>query len=463
MYNRNMRKFKIDEKIEKALSVMQYVTYTEVQEKVIPLLLDKKNCIVKAKTGSGKSASYGIPICENVDWDKNEIQALILTCTRELVMQVNEEIKEIGRFKKIRSVPICGKMNMDHQIQELKQKTHIVVATPGRLLDHLENKTLDLCNVSYVIIDEADRMLDMGFLPQVEEILKYLNKNYTIALFSATYEDKMKKFASSYIKDASFIEIKEKTKIKHYYIETNDKEATLIQYLNQNHIQNTIVFANTKAEVEKVYRQFIKKGIRCVRIHGDIDQKNRFKYLEMFKTKEVKILVASDVAARGIDVAHVSHVIHYEIAHTKEDYIHRSGRSGRMNEEGISVTFVESKEELKSLIEDFKMEKEVLDYDKEIHLEYLNQSQKIDVKKEKWEKHSTKIYINVGKEKKIRVNDIVGALCSLDGITQEDIGVIEVLGKMTYVEIFNEKASQVCLLLNGKTIKKKKVIVEIAK
>lgn len=457
-----MENIKIDDKIKQALSIMKYDSYTDVQKEVIPILLEKKNCIVKAKTGSGKSASYIIPICENIDWNKSDIQALILTCTRELVMQVNDEIKEIGKFKKIRSVSICGKMNMEHQVQSLKHKTHVVVATPGRLLDHIQNKTIDLSKVSYIILDRADKMLEMGFINQVEEILNSIHTNYTIALFSATYEDKMKEFAS-YIKDATFVEIMDKAKIDHYYIETNNKFETLLQYLNQNDIHNVILFANMKQSVEKIYRSLKDIGISCVRIHGDIDQKNRFKYLDMFKTKEVKVLVASDVAARGIDVNNVSHVIHYDIANTKQDYIHRSGRSGRMDKSGISVSFVKKKEDFNDYIHAFKMKECILDNTLELDLEYLNENTKQDLKKDKWKAHSSKIYISAGKEKKIRIHDIVGALCSLNNVTQEDIGVIEVLNKMTYVEIFNDKANYVCECLNGNTIKKKKVKVEIAK
>ena len=453
----------IEKNIKDALDIMGYQNLTTIQKHVIPLLLENKNIIAKAMTGSGKTASYLIPVIQNINWNENKPQALILTCTRELCKQVENEAKNIGKLKKIKVTSIHGKAKMEYQANMLKQKCHIVCATPGRLLDHLNNTSIDLSNIHYLIIDEADYMLDMGFIDDVERILNYLNKDITIGLFSATYPDRILNLINTYIKEYQIIETDSKAKINNYYIDTDNKYDSLLKILRLKNIESCLIFVEMQRDADELTNKLIKEKINVSIIHGGLEQNERFKQLELFKSGKRRIMIATDVAARGIDIEKVSHVIHYHLPHTIEDYIHRCGRSGRVNETGISILLNNDFNDLTNqIIHTFNLKELELNdlYD---NYDYLNTIADKTNKEDKWNKTIEKIYINAGKDKKIRVIDIIGALCSLENITNDDIGVIEVLSKMSYVEIFNNKASYIINEFKHKTIKNKKVKIEYAK
>lgn len=459
-YNKPMIKF--SEEIKHALKVMGYNELMPIQEKVIPKLLNDRDIIVKAKTGSGKTAAFAIPLCEQIDWNINEPQAIVLACTRELAMQIQQEISNIGKFKKIKAALVIGKENMDYQRAALKQKCHIVVATPGRLYDHILQENIDLSKVKYVIIDEADYMLDMGFCEQVEQILKQLPQQHITALFSATYPEKVQSLIQNYTQNAEWVEIEDAADIAHYYIETENRWHTLLYLLTDIRIDSAIIFCNQQEDVDKIYRSFQKYDIDVLRIHGGMLQKQRISNMEAFKKGKSRLLIASDVAARGIDVEKVSHIIHYDMPKSSKEYTHRCGRSGRINQNGISILLVNNEKMLTDLQKLYTIQKLTIHESGKYKLSYLNEAVNKTNKSSQWAEDVCKLYFSVGKSKKIRTIDIVGSLCSIEGITQADIGVINVLNHMSYVEILNGKQQLIIEAFQHKTIKNKQVKVAIA-
>lgn len=455
---------KISKEIKDALDVMGYHTLLPIQEKVIPHLLAKQNVIVKAKTGSGKTAAFGVPVCENIVWEYKQPQVIVLTCTRELAMQIKQELSEIGRLKKIKVVPIIGKENMTYQKDALAQKCHVVVATPGRLLDHIQQGNIDLSKVAYVIIDEADFMLNLGFVEDVEEIMDNIDSEYTTALFSATFPERIEQLIDKVIQAPIRIAIEDKANICYRYKMMDDKLEGLVAVLETQEIQSAIIFCNLQEEVDDVSKQLAQRGLQVAKIHGGMRQKDRFSQMQLFKQGKRRILVATDVVARGIDIDRVSHVIHYALAKCEDDFIHRCGRSARNDASGDSIMLIEPRQKnrfINQLLDQYNME-ELAEETSKQSIHTLNKSVEKKNREDKWKESVCKLYFSVGKEKKIRAIDIVGALCSIDGISQADIGVISILAKMSYVEILNGKEELIVAAFQQKTIKNKKVKVEIA-
>ena len=452
----------ISEEVKKSLIKLGYEKATPIQEKVIPLLLEGKDVIAKSKTGSGKTCAYALPICESVVWETRHVQAIVLACTRELAMQIKEECALIGKYKKVKVQCVVGKENVENQKALLKQGCHVLVATPGRLLDLMEQGCIHIEEVKTLIVDEADYMMDLGFIEDVEKIVSYLPSNIQKAFFSATYPEKIQTLLKTHLPNAQYIEIEEEVQIDHYYSICDTPLEKIKELLLTLDIESTLIFCETRKDVEEVFQYLKKNRIPCARIHGELKQQTRFDELLRFKNGEVRVLVASDVASRGLDIQKVSHVFHYGNVNHKETYIHRSGRSGRIKEKGNSILLVEEINEFyDSLIEEFHS-KDICEYicEKENKIfEKVEKKNKTDLFKDEIEK----IYISAGSEKKIGSRDIIGALCSLEGIDKEDIGIIEVLRKMSYVEIYHHKAKMVVEQMKDKTIKKKKVKVELAK
>ncbi|SHH52940.1 DEAD/DEAH box helicase [Thermosipho atlanticus] len=345
----NFEDFKLSKEILNAIYKKGFEKPTVVQEKVIPLLLSrKKNLIVQAKTGTGKTASFGIPLIELLEPQKN-IQAIILTPTRELALQVAEEINSLKK-RNLKILPIYGGQSINYQINHLKRGVDIVVGTPGRVLDHIERKTLDISKVSYFILDEADEMLDMGFIDDVEKILKNTPENKFFLMFSATIPQRIVYLAKKYIKNYEVIKVVDKelttNLTEQIYIEVNenDKFEALCRVIDIEEEFYGLVFCRTKLEVDKVSGKLNERGYDAEALHGDFSQYQRERVLRKFKEKRANILVATDVAARGIDIEGLSHVINYSIPLNPEHYVHRIGRTGRAGKEGIAITFVTPRE-----------------------------------------------------------------------------------------------------------------------
>ena len=472
--------FNLDKNIIKSLKNIKYEIPSKVQSKVIPQLLNNKDIIVKSKTGSGKTASFAIPLCEKVDINNNSVQGLIIAPTRELALQIKEEVQNIGRIKKVRCSAIFGKQPLKEQVAELKQRVHIVVATPGRIIDHIGRGTIDLSNVKFFIIDEADKMLNKGFVDDMESIITKLPQNACKGMFSATIDDNINSVCEKYMKNIVRIEIKDEDKyikkqISEFFInsEEENKYDLLKSIIYKECPHSVIVFANTRDKVDEIYKSMKKDKFTVGVIHGDMSQDKRLFIIKDFKENKFNILVSSDITSRGIHVDNVSLVINYEVPRDKENYVHRIGRTGRVDKLGKAITIVSNKEEkylreieeyTKNQIEEINEidEREVSEgKDKfKILQENLLKNRKSNINK-KENQEVTKIYLNVGKKKKIRVIDIVGAFSNIEGINNEDIGVIEVKDTCSYVDILNYKGEN--FLKNNKTIIIKKKQVKVKK
>lgn len=470
MSQTNFEDFHLDKHIIKALSVLNYTSPTKVQKEVIPLLLNKKDCLVKSQTGSGKTAAFGIPLCQRLTWEERAPQALVLTPTRELATQIKEEIFNIGRYKRIKVEAVFGKSSYQSQVKTLKQRTHIVVATPGRLLDHIERGTIDLSKIRTVIIDEADEMLAMGFIEQVEQILTVLPSSRTTALFSATMPKEIMKLQHKMLKKPHYIEIEtteaSKRKIAQEYIRVSDdeKSGALKDLFVVKNPDSSIIFCNTKLMVDRLTETLKHLGVHVNCLHGGMEQKDRSQTIQDFKRGYFRHLVATDVAARGIDVSDISLVVNYDIPDKVETYTHRIGRTARFENSGQALSLVNAKDShLFETIYEAKegQIKEIARPDsKEVkgHLEafYDKQNQKAELKKDKgyeFKDDIMKIHINAGKKTKMRPGDVVGALCNIEGMTADDIGVINLMDISTFVEILNGKGEMVLKQLQRMPIK----------
>ena len=466
----NFKDYKLSSEILKALNMLNYKTPTKVQQEVIPVALENKDVLVKSQTGSGKTATFAIPLCELVDWEENKPQALILTPTRELAIQVKEDVFNIGRFKRIKVPALYGKSSFGLQAKELKQKTHIVVGTPGRTIDHIKEGNFITDNIKYLVLDEADEMLSMGFLEQVEEIISALPSNRVTMLFSATMPEDIDSLSKKYMKDPVTIEIKAKTltvdRIQQdgYIVEETGKLNLLKDVTTIENPDSCVIFCNTQAKVESLYNELTKLKYPCDKIHGGMEQDERIKVMTNFKKGYFRYLIATDVAARGIDIDNISHVINYDVPVLRENYVHRIGRTGRAGKEGRAITFVMKSDERrmfeiysytgKELTMKLKPSKRLVMSVKPEFDKKLEQRQKVkEDKGANLSQEIMKLHINAGKKTKMRPVDIVGTLCSIEGMTASDIGVISVLDISTYVEILNNKGEMVLKALQTKNIK----------
>ena len=478
--NNEFTKFKISDEILKSIEGLGYKNPSKVQEKVIPEILLNKDIIVKSQTGSGKTAAFGIPLCEKVDWNENIPQILVLTPTRELAVQVSEDITNIGRFKRIKSVSIFGKEPISEQERKLKQKTHVVVGTPGRILDHIDRGSLNLAQIKYFVIDEADEMLNMGFIGQVEGIIRRLPKKKVTMLFSATIPEEIKVLCDKYMNKPVDISINNQKLINEnidhnlYYTNYEEKIEKLNDILITEKPETVVIFAKTKENVDTVFQWLKSKGYSVNRIHGGMLQKERLSIMDGFRSGDFRILVSTDLASRGIDVKGITHVINYDLPVEKEAYVHRIGRTGRAGEKGKAISFcVNGKDKLLNEIEEFigfeipvynLPDKKAIEKEREDGIKTLKSKPKRKEEKSKAINNNiTKIYLNGGKKKKIRAGDIVGAICKIDGIKSEDIGIIDVQDSVSYVDILNGKGKRVIDELKNITIKGKIIKAEKAK
>lgn len=462
----------LSDELIRAIEKLNYTEVLPVQEKVIPYLLKNKDILVQSKTGSGKTASYAIPEIEKIDWLKNHPQVLVITPTRELAKQVAKDFETLGAYKRINTVCLLGQQPIKRQMSELKQKVHVVCGTIGRILDHIERGTLLLDEIHTCIIDEADECLNLGFKEDLERILSYL-PTCTMAMFSATIPNEIKETASQYLYEPKMIKIEQtsgyNSNVKAYLTEVTKENRidVLFNIINQQLPQQAIVFANFRESVETVFDEFYDRGLSCCMIHGGLEQDERLENMRDFKKGMFRFLIASDVAARGIDISQITHVYNYECPTTGEDFIHRIGRSGRVNNEGCAVTLMlpTQYKYIERIQEETGVSFEVLEVD-ETPQELdpiLKTSNKVTLKEEVIENEKMKLYIKAGKSKKLRAKDIVGAIMQIPNIAFEDIGVIEVLDNVSYVDILNNKGNYVLQELKKRPIKNKNIPIEKAR
>ena len=330
-----------------ALAKKGFEEPTDIQKLTIPILLEgKKDIVGQAQTGTGKTAAFGLPMIEMIDTNQRGVKAIVLAPTRELAIQVSEEINSFSGAKRVSAFPIYGGQAIDRQISRLRRGVDIVVGTPGRVIDHIKRGTLKIDNLRYFVLDEADEMLSMGFVDDIEEILEATNDNKQVLLFSATMPPEILSIAKRYMQDYEVMRVAKKdltgtnTEQHYYEVKRFDKFETLCRLIDMESEFYGIVFCRTKNDVDDVANHLMNRGYDADGLHGDISQAQREKILGKLKNKRISILVATDVAARGIDVNHLTHVINYSLPQDPESYVHRIGRTGRAGRKGTAVTFV---------------------------------------------------------------------------------------------------------------------------
>lgn len=340
----------LDPNILKALSNMGFEETTPIQKETIPLALAGRDLIGRAQTGTGKTAAYGIPLVERCDRNLEQIQGLVVTPTRELAIQVAEELNRIGQYKQIRALPIYGGQEIERQIKALKNRPSIIVGTPGRLMDHMRRKTIRLQHIKMVVLDEADEMLNMGFREDIEFILQQLPAERQNLLFSATIPPHIQTLARQFMNNPEIIHIRPQevtvSHIKQYYIETPETQKLdiLCRLLDIDNPDLGIVFGRTKRRVDEIAEALNKRGYSAEGIHGDLTQSRRDTIMHRFKSGMTELLIATDVAARGLDITGVTHIYNFDIPQDPESYVHRIGRTGRAGETGKATTLVTPRE-----------------------------------------------------------------------------------------------------------------------
>ena len=460
----------LSKEILEALNGLGYKEPTKIQQEVIPPMLAGKNVVAKAPTGSGKTAAFAIPICENVRWEENAPQALVLEPARELAVQVSEEMFHIGRKRRLKVPVVFGGFPIDKQIRTLRQKSHIVAGTPGRVMDHIRRETLKLSNVQWLVIDEADLMLDMGFIDEVKQILSLVPADCRISLFSATLKPEIRELADGFIPEAVLVmqeageEQASAITEKLYFASQERKYDTFLDILMDENPQSCMIFCGTREMTNVLFQKLRRKRIFCGMLHGDMEQRERLKTVDAFRRGGFRFLIATDVAARGIDFEEISHVVNYDFPTGKETYVHRIGRTGRNGNSGTAVSLVtENDQRMLKQVETYLgrelpvTEPPVIGDEKERAF-WKFQRIKAERKPEKGEALNegiTRLSIGGGRKSKMRAGDIVGTICSIEGLEASDIGIVDIRDSISYVEILNRKGNQVLDYLQTKPMKGK--------
>ncbi|RZT95257.1 DEAD/DEAH box helicase [Rivibacter subsaxonicus] len=345
----------LDPKLLRAVADSGYTSMTPIQAKAIPIVLAGRDIMGAAQTGTGKTAAFTLPLLQkmlrhesaSVSPARHPVRALVIAPTRELADQVANNVKTYAKHTLLRSAVVFGGIDMKPQTLELKKGVEVLIATPGRLLDHIEAKNCNLGQVEYVVLDEADRMLDIGFLPDLQRILSYLPKQRQTLLFSATFSPEIKRLAQSYLQDPLLVEVARpnatatNVEQRFYRVDEDDKRRAVRQILKDRELSQAIIFVNSKLGAARLARTFERDGLRTTALHGDRSQDERLKSLAAFKAGEVDLMVATDVAARGLDIADLPAVFNFDVPFNAEDYVHRIGRTGRAGASGLAVTLVD--------------------------------------------------------------------------------------------------------------------------
>lgn len=458
--------FPLDNEIKRALSELGFKKPLEVQAKVIPMILAGKDLIVKSQTGSGKTAAFAIPLCQKIDVELESPQVLVLTPTRELTVQVKEDMADIGKYTGLKFCAVYGNQPMDVQRKELKQKPHVIVATPGRMMDHLKNKNVKLHDIKYLVIDEADEMLIMGFKEQIETILKKVPQERVTLLFSATMPEEINYLSREYMINPENIEIDsevstiDKIEQIHYAVDGLKKVDFMKKVIEKENPRKAIIFCNTQEQVDNLFEIFKKWDRSTCAVHGGMDQKMRTEKLNAFKKGDYRMLIATDVAARGLHVQGVTHVINYGVPFEPENYVHRIGRTGRVDQHGIAITMV-----IPSEMERFNALETFLGYkipckgghvDKRPKAESKNRNGKERYKAVGRKGQKALVQFSAGRTNSVlKTSDFLSAIRGIDGVYNEDIGKVEIRETVTNVEIFDGKESVVINALRTKKIKGK--------
>lgn len=431
------------------LKTLKYETMTPIQEKSIPPILAGSDILAQAKTGSGKTAAFGIGLLENLDVKHFRIQALVLCPTRELAEQVTGELRRIAKFQhNIKMVKLTGGMPVRKQEHSLSHEAHIVVGTPGRVLKLLERGSLKMKDLKMIVLDEADRMLDMGFIDQIGDIFRYAPEKRQVLFFSATFPEEIKKLSRSILETPVEVSIDtehEQTVIsQHFYsVQPKDKCQSVLTLLTKYQPANAIIFCNTKDACRRVEKELSAENLHSLALHGDLEQKDRTEVLIRFINGSSNILVATDVAARGLDISDLGAVINYDLPFETETYVHRIGRTGRAGREGLALSLLTPKE-------DFRLDQ----ISEVMKAEFTSEKLTLDT----LEKHYNDptmitLSINGGRKNKISAGDILGALTSPGGIKGSEVGKIDRLDYLTFVAVKRDSAERALKILETEQVK----------
>ena len=518
----------LSEEIQKAVRYMGFEEASPIQAKAIPAMISGIDLIGQAQTGTGKTAAFGIPILEKVDPKLKKLQAIVLCPTRELAIQVADEIRNLSRYMHgIKVLPIYGGQDIVKQIRSLKSGTQIIIGTPGRVMDHMRRKTMKLDFVHTVVLDEADEMLNMGFREDIEFVLSGVPEERQTVLFSATMPKPIMEITKKFQNNAKVIKVTKKEltvpNIEQYYydVKPKKKEEVLSRLLDIYSPRLSVVFCNTKKQVDLLVNALLGRGYFAAGLHGDMKQEQRDRVMQGLRTGKTEILVATDVAARGIDVDEVEAVFNYDLPQDDEYYVHRIGRTGRAGREGRAFSFVSGKEvyklkeiqrycktkiyaqkvpslndvantKMENILDDVERVIEQEDLDMMINAieERVNNSEftamdmaaaflKIccgmtednkNTEENDWEFGDTgagedgmvRLFINIGKKQRVRPGDILGAIAGESGMDGKLIGTIDMYDKYTFVEVPREYAREVLNAMKNVKIKGKTVAVEPA-
>ena len=435
------------------LTKLGYTEMTPVQEQSLPLILKGDDIIAQAKTGSGKTAAFGISLLHQLDVSEVKVQSAVICPTRELSEQVANELRRLARFQdNIKILTLVGGEAVYPQKVALEKGVHIIVGTPGRIMDTITKGHLNLENVKTLVLDEADRMLDMGFHDDISAIINYIPRKRQTLLFSATYEDETKKLSKKFQDKAQFIKIvseeSEQTITQHFYqLEKDQKIDTVDAIITTNKISSCIIFCNMKLTCDEVAQELHMRGYDVSALHGDMEQKERNEVLTKFSNQSLSILVATDVAARGLDIKDLPAIINYDVTTQSEIHMHRIGRTGRMGKEGLAFTLVSAKEmKFVKAIESYAKESYKLESIKDLNL----------VRGFDKTAPMRTLKILAGKKDKLRPGDFVGALSGELGFKGDDVGQISVLERMSYIAVKKELFYDINLPDDRLKVKKKK-------
>ena len=425
---------------------------TEIQEKSLPLIIEGHDVIAQAKTGSGKTVSFSLPIILKLDVKHFRVQSLILAPTRELAAQVANELRKLARFRhNVKILELCGGVAYRPQVHSLFHGAHILVGTPGRILKHLSEDNIKCDDINTLVLDEADKMLDMGFLEDINEIISYLPKERQTLLFSATFDADIKSIASSILNNPKTVQValkhNENVINEQYYKVDNENKTPLIStIISSFKPESILIFCNTKIKCDELADDLYALGFDVITLHSDLDQKDRDEVLLMFSNKSYPILIATDVASRGLDIDDISLVINYDIANDEKVHTHRIGRTARAGKKGMAISLCNYYDEEKMLDFNEILEKETVFSDSSLLEDDI--SFKLDCP-------FRTIYINGGKKHKVRAGDLLGALTGSIGLGKDDIGKINIFNFSSYVAIKKDVFDKALTGLNDQRIKGK--------
>jgi ATP-dependent RNA helicase DeaD len=473
--------------IQQALDELGYEEPSPIQEKAIPELLAGHDVIGQAQTGTGKTAAFGLPLLQYVDPAVDEVQAVVLTPTRELCIQVTQALRAYAEHLEVEIVAVFGGAPIKSQQSQLRAGAHVVVATVGRMMDLMSRRSLVLTAARYVVLDEADEMLDLGFIEDVEKILRMCPSGRQTALFSATMPPPIKHLAESYMYDPVTIKITPKTltvdAIAQAFVEVpaNEKASRLVELLKVEEPEQAIIFTRTKIGASKLEKTLKDKGLDVKALHGDMSQGSRDGVMIAFKDHRVRLLVATDIAARGLDIEHVTHVINYDVPASSEVYVHRIGRTGRVGRTGRAITFVTpaQRDEIERIERDVKtsigewetpeerMEHAPRPRRRERARASENGAEAKSPAKDKAEKPAggkgVKLFVNRGERSGIDEEDLRWALREGAVLPDEAVHDVRVLHRFSFVEVAPDQADRAVEFLDGTKLKGKEIRLEIAK